>query len=74
MSKFKEYAGLFADGGDFDIPANYGVGIAFKATPKLTVAADVQRIDYSGVGSVGNPMASPGRLAIRAPRASAGAT
>ena len=62
MSKFKDYAGLFADGGDFDIPANYGVGIAFKATPKLTIAADVQQIDYSGVGSVGNPMASPGLL------------
>ncbi len=58
MGKFKEYAGLFADGGDFDIPANYGVGIAFKATPKLTVAADVQQIDYSGVGSVGNSMSA----------------
>src|SRR5690606_32923507 len=51
MGKFKEYAGLFPDGGDFDIPANYGVGIAFKATPKLTVAADVQQIDYSGVAA-----------------------
>lgn len=57
MSKFKEYAGLFADGGDFDIPANYGVGIAFKATPKLTLAADIQQIDYSSVGAVGNSMA-----------------
>ncbi len=56
MGKFKDYAGLFADGGDFDIPANYGVGIAVKATPQLTVAADVQRIDYSGIAAVGNPM------------------
>jgi len=57
MDKFKDYAGLFADGGDFDIPANYGVGIAVKATPKLTIAADVQQIDYSGINAVGNPMA-----------------
>ncbi len=62
MGRFKEYSGLFADGGDFDIPANYGVGIAVKASPKLTVAADLQKIDYSGIGSVGNPMASPGPL------------
>jgi long-chain fatty acid transport protein len=54
MSKFNKYKGLFADGGDFDIPANYGVGIAIKATPALTLAADVQRIEYSDVDAVGN--------------------
>lgn len=54
MSEFDDYKGLFADGGDFDIPAHYGVGIAIKATPKLTVAADVERIFYSDVNSVGN--------------------
>jgi len=54
MSKFDQYKGLFAEGGDFDIPASYGVGIAVKATPALTVAADVQRIEYSDVDSVGN--------------------
>jgi long-chain fatty acid transport protein len=54
MSKFDKYKGLFAEGGDFDIPATYGVGIAVKATPQLTVAADVQRINYSDVVSVGN--------------------
>lgn len=54
MSKFDKYKGLFAQGGDFDIPESYGVGIAVKATPSLTVAADVQRIEYSKVDSVGN--------------------
>lgn len=54
MSKFDKYKGLFAEGGDFDIPESYGVGIAVKATPKLTLAADVQRIEYSDVDSVGN--------------------
>ncbi len=54
MSKFDKYKGLFAEGGDFDIPEMYGLGIAVKATPALTVAADVQRINYSDVDSVGN--------------------
>jgi long-chain fatty acid transport protein len=54
MSKFDKYKGLFAEQGDFDIPSSYGVGIALKATPQLTLAADVQRINYSDVASVGN--------------------
>ncbi len=54
MSKFSKYAGLFADQGSFDIPADYGVGIAVKANPQTTVGFDVERILYSGVSSVGN--------------------
>lgn len=54
MSKFNKYKGLFAEQGDFDIPSTYGVGIAVKATPAITLAADVQRINYSEVASVGN--------------------
>ncbi|MBU3736472.1 MAG: long-chain fatty acid transporter, partial [Methylobacterium sp.] len=53
MTEFDDYKGLFAEQGDFDIPATYGLGIAVKATPKWTIAADVQRILYSGVDSVG---------------------
>lgn len=55
MGKFDKYRGLFADQGNFDISANYGVGIAVKATPAVTIAADVQKINYSDVSSVGNP-------------------
>ena len=58
MSEFDKYSGLFANQGDFDIPENYGVGIAVKATPTLTVAADVQQINYSDVPAVGNPVNS----------------
>lgn len=54
MGKLKKYAGLFADGGDFDIPANYGVGMAFQVTPTVQIAADYTRIDYSKVGAIGN--------------------
>ena len=51
--KFDKYKGLFAEQGGFDIPANYGVGLAWQATEKWLLAADVQRIDYSDVKSVG---------------------
>ncbi len=56
MGKFDSYKGLFAEGGDFDIPENYGIGIAVKATPKLTVAADIQQINYGSIKSIANPV------------------
>ena len=55
FGKFNKYSGLFADSGLFDIPENYSVGVAWKATPDLTLAADYQRINYAGVSSIGNP-------------------
>jgi len=60
MQEFKKYKGLFAEQGDFDIPENYSLGVAFKATPQLTLAADYKRINYSKVASVGNPSNVPG--------------
>jgi long-chain fatty acid transport protein len=58
MQAFDKYKGLFAEQGDFDMPENYSVGIAVKATPKLTVLADYRRINYNDVPSVGNPSAN----------------
>ena len=55
MSHFKEYAGLFADGGDFDIPENFAFGVALKPINRLTAAFDVERILYKQVASVGDP-------------------
>jgi long-chain fatty acid transport protein len=55
MSKFDKYKGLFAGGGDLDIPSNYSVGVAFVPAPGWTLAADFQRINYSDVASVHNP-------------------
>jgi len=55
MTRFKEYTDLFAEKGSFDTPANFGVGIAFKVTPDVTVGLDVTRTLYSGVRSVSNP-------------------
>ena len=54
---FDRYEGLFADGGGFDIPESYGAGLSWNATPRLTVAADWQRILYSETASVGNSLA-----------------
>lgn len=56
MSKFDDYKGLFADQGSFDIPENYGGGIAYRWRNTLVVAADVQRIRYDAVKSVGTPL------------------
>ncbi|MGA1769962.1 MAG: OmpP1/FadL family transporter [Steroidobacteraceae bacterium] len=54
MGKFKKYKGLFAEQGGFDIPSNYGLGVSWRGE-SLLVAADVLRIEYSGVNSVGLP-------------------
>ena len=55
MTQFDKYRNLFAEQGDFDIPTHYAVGIAYRPNKKLTVAADVQRIEFSSIKSVGNP-------------------
>ncbi|WAT17697.1 outer membrane protein transport protein [Aurantiacibacter sp. MUD11] len=55
-TEFDKYAGLFADQGGFDVPTAYGAGIAVTPVEGLTFAADVKRIEYSGVNSVGNPL------------------
>lgn len=54
MSEFDEYAGLFAEKGDFDIPSNYTLGVAWKATSDITVGADYSIINYSDVPSIAN--------------------
>jgi long-chain fatty acid transport protein len=56
MQKFEKYKGLFAEGGDFDIPANWTVGVAIKPAESFTVAFDVQQIYYSNTESIGNPL------------------
>ncbi len=54
MDEFDDYEGLFAEQGDFDAPAIWGGGIAWRATSKLTVAADVTRIEYGDVDALAN--------------------
>ncbi|MEJ5211386.1 MAG: outer membrane protein transport protein [Burkholderiales bacterium] len=62
MQKFDKYKGLFAEQGDFDIPENYGIGFAWKATPQLTIAGDIQQINYGSIKSIANKGTAPGLL------------
>jgi long-chain fatty acid transport protein len=55
MGEFKDYAGLFAEQGDFDIPANWTAGVAYKVNDALAFTFDVKQIFYSGIKSVSNP-------------------
>jgi long-chain fatty acid transport protein len=56
MDEFDDYAGLYAEQGDFDIPSNWTIGLAWMATPEVTLAFDVQQIYYSDINSISNPM------------------
>lgn len=62
MDEFDDYKGLFAEQGDFDIPENYSIGFAWKATPQLLIAGDIQQINYGGIKAINNKMTSPGKL------------
>jgi long-chain fatty acid transport protein len=62
MSRFSRYAGLFARHGSFDVPENYAAGAVFRPDSSWTFALDYQRINYSGVSSVGSPSQLPAQL------------
>jgi long-chain fatty acid transport protein len=61
-SSFSRYSGLFAEGGKFDIPANFAGGVAVKVHPKATVQFDAERILYGQVKSVANSDANQAPL------------
>jgi long-chain fatty acid transport protein len=54
MTEFDDYKGLFAENGDFDIPAMLNLGLSFKVRPDLVLAFDWQRIFYNEIAAVGN--------------------
>ncbi|OJZ11765.1 MAG: long-chain fatty acid transporter [Thiobacillus sp. 63-78] len=62
FDEFSKYKGLFAEQGGFDIPENYNLGVAWQATPAIQLAVDYQRINYSGVNSIGNPSTNMAQL------------
>jgi len=51
MSQLGDYSKtiLKYSDGKIDIPSEYGLGLAWKASPAVTVAADYLRIEYGGV-------------------------
>ena len=62
VSKFSKYSGLFAEQGGFDIPSNFAGGAAVKLGPKATLLFDEERILYSSVKSIANPLDSTSPL------------
>ena len=54
MTEFEQYAGLFAEEGDLDIPASFTLAAAYKAMDGVTVALDWKHIMYSDVRSISN--------------------
>ena len=62
MSEFDDYAGLFAEQGDFNIPSTWTIGLSYEFNENWAVMADFKRINYTDVASVSNrmdPMALP---------------
>jgi len=56
MGDFDEYSDLFAEAGGFDIPSTHTVGLAYDMGSAGTVVFDVQRINYTDVASISNPI------------------
>jgi long-chain fatty acid transport protein len=54
MEEFDKYSDLFAEQGDFDMPAVGTIGLAYRANDQLTLALDVQQIWYGDVKSIAN--------------------
>lgn len=59
MGKFDQYSGLFANSGEFDVPAALSAGFAWQAAPNTLIVGDVQKIDYSSVAAIGNSSHKP---------------
>ena len=51
MSEFDKYSGLFPDAGDFDIPENYAIGLAYEFRPDAHIAFDIHQVNYRGVSA-----------------------
>lgn len=66
MTKFDKYKGIFPEQGRLNMPASYGMGVAFKPVKNFVFAVDAVRTLYSETGALGNK--GPGtRCAAPAP-------
>lgn len=62
MSRLKKYAGLFENGGDFDIPSTFTIGASFSPSPDFTLSTDYRHINYSDVAAVSNSSTTPAQF------------
>ena len=58
MPEFDSYADLFANGGDFDIPANAKMGFTYKSASNVAWNFDIEHTWFSKVGSIGNSISN----------------
>jgi long-chain fatty acid transport protein len=56
MSEFDDYSDLYANQGGFDIPSTIKAGVSFLAGETVRINLDFERINYSDVDSVHNPI------------------
>lgn len=56
MSRFHKYKGFLAHRGQFNLPALYSAGLAWKVLPCVTLAFDVQYQDWSRINALHNPL------------------
>ena len=54
MNEFDKYSGLFAEKGDFDIPANLNAGFSSELMNNFVVSFNYQKIFYSDIKSIAN--------------------
>lgn len=56
MTELDDYSDLFAEQGDFDIPASVRGGISFKISNANSLHYDIEHTLFNSVNSVGNPI------------------
>lgn len=54
MSRFDDYKGLLAEGGDFDVPPILDLGFSYRFHPQWRFAFNYQFIQYEAINSVSN--------------------
>jgi long-chain fatty acid transport protein len=54
MTELDDYADLFAEQGDFDMPANFKIGLTWHAQENLALSFDIEHTWFSDVDAVGN--------------------
>lgn len=59
-TRIKTYDALLPDGGSFDLPPSLNAGVAWRATDRLTMLLDYQRVYYESVRAFGNRGPVPG--------------
>ena len=58
MSEFDDYAGLYANEGEFNIPSSINLGLAWDINANSVLVFDIQHIAYEDIDAISNPIAN----------------